>query len=318
MMSDITFSSVEDLFSHQLQNWRLLAANYAALSRVEVKEFQLSERYVVKVQFNPARIVSSAAKVDKESVSQRPCFLCHQNRPTEQEAISFGEDYQILVNPYPIFPKHFTIPTVEHTPQTIMGRFGDMLNLSRTMDQYVIFYNGPRCGASAPDHAHFQAGSRGFLPIERDINDFDFEDLGNYHESVIRLAQSYTHPFFLIQSSSIDDAAFLFSTLVEGMSRVKEESFEPMLNILAWYLDDQWLVAVFPRKLHRPSCYFETDATKRLLISPASVDMGGVFIVPQRADFDKVTGDDIQKILNEVCYDEEMTEQLVKQIKSCL
>ena len=164
-MHNIDKSVVQEFLERQIRDWDTAKNNYEALKHVKVKEFELNGS-TVKVQFNPARIVSSAAKVDAKSLKERKCFLCEANRPAVQEGLPW-EDYTILVNPFPIFPKHLTIPANEHTPQLIAGRISDMMKIARVLESYVVFYNGPKCGASAPDHMHFQAGNVGFMPVGR-------------------------------------------------------------------------------------------------------------------------------------------------------
>lgn len=158
--------TIHHLLTGQLASWETARNNYAALSGVRVKELNVNG-ILYKVQFNPARIVSSGAKVDAKSILERKCFLCPANLPPVQKGIPFGGHYNILVNPFPIFPRHLTVPELAHTPQRIATRFTDMLELAEALTDYTIFYNGPKCGASAPDHAHFQAGNKGFMPIER-------------------------------------------------------------------------------------------------------------------------------------------------------
>jgi len=230
-----------------------------------------------KVQFNPARIVSSAARIDAQSIRERKCFLCAENRPPEQNGIPFNERYTILVNPYPIFPRHLTIPALEHTPQRIASRFGDMLDLAQQLDDSVVFYNGPECGASAPDHFHFQAGNKGFLPIEKNRNRYNAIN---------------------IESDNKEELLDRFRQVYYSMEQ-KPENSEPMMNVLAWYENDRWIVCIFPRKKHRPACY-SAEGEANLLISPAAVDLGGVFITPLEKDFLKITAEDIIQILKEV------------------
>ena len=150
--------NVHHLLDRQLAAWETARRSYDALAGVRVKELDV-RGVPYKVQFNPARIVSSGAKVDARSIKERRCFLCAANRPAEQEGIPFLGHYELLVNPFPIFPRHLTVPETGHVPQLIAHRFADMLELARELTDFTIFYNGPRCGASAPDHAHFQAGS---------------------------------------------------------------------------------------------------------------------------------------------------------------
>jgi hypothetical protein len=269
-------NKVDQLFEDQLNNWELAKRNYKALEQVQVKTLDVDGRSY-RVQFNPVRIASSAAKVDPQSIRERKCFLCSDNRPPEQKGIPFGEQYTVLVNPYPIFSRHLTVPTVEHTPQRIASRFGDMLDLAQQLDDYVIFYNGPKCGASAPDHFHFQAGSKGFLPIENERN----------WENILR-----------IESEDRQEMMDRFQTIYDTLP-LQPDDTEPMLNILTGYGNGKWTTRLFPRKKHRPACYFAEDDANRL-ISPASVDMGGVFIAPLKKDFEKITAKDIAGILDEV------------------
>jgi hypothetical protein len=269
-------AAVRRLFDEQLANWKLAGENYKALEQVETKILFVDEREY-KVQFNLARLISSAAKVDAQSIRERKCFLCVENRPPEQKGILFNERYTILVNPYPIFPRHLTIPATEHTPQRIAPRFGDMLDLAQQLDDYIVFYNGPKCGASAPDHFHFQAGNKGFLPIEKEKSWFNY----------IR-----------IESDIKQEIVALFQVICDKLP-LQSGDDEPMMNILAWYESGKWVVCIFPRKKHRPACY-GAEGDTNLLISPASVDLGGVFITPLEKDFLKITAKDISQILNEV------------------
>jgi len=266
---------VKQLFQEQLCEWDLAKKNYEALKQVKVKTLYVDgHRYLV--QLNPARLTSSAAKIDPDSIRERKCFLCSNHRPAEQKGILFGERYTVLVNPYPIFPRHLTIPTVEHTPQLIASRFGDMLDLAQQLDNYTIFYNGPKCGASAPDHFHFQAGSKDFLPVESDRN-----------WNTIR-----------IESANKQEMLQRFRQIYNALP-LKPDDAEPMMNILTWYEDDMWTTCIFPRKKHRPDCY-SAEGDDNMLISLAAVDMGGVFITPLEKDFEKITAEDIGEILSEV------------------
>ncbi len=159
---------VDNLFISQLREWELARVNYGLLDRVKSRTFDFG-KFKILVQFNPERMRSSAAKVDARSIEERPCFLCSKNRPPEQKGLSAGNNLSILLNPFPIFSRHLTIVSEEHTDQRILNNFSSMLDLARSLKEFVIFYNGPECGASAPDHFHFQAGNRGFLPIESDF-----------------------------------------------------------------------------------------------------------------------------------------------------
>ena len=269
-------SKVKQLFIDQINEWELARNNYKVLEQVKVKTLSVKGRHY-KVQFNPARITSSVAKIDLKSIQERKCFLCSANRPAEQKGIPFKENYILLVNPFPIFPQHLTIPAVEHSPQLIAPRFGDMLDLAQQLDEYIVFYNGPKCGASAPDHFHFQAGNKGFLPIEND-KDWDCAiriESGNKQEMLDRFQQIY------------------------DSLPLRPNDIEPMMNILTWCENGTWTTCLFPRKKHRPACY-SAEGDANLLITPGSVEMGGVFITSLEKDFEKITAENIAEILHEI------------------
>jgi hypothetical protein len=315
MKGIITSAQVQNLLQEQLNEWELARNNYEALKQVKAKELNFNG-FKIYVQFNPARIVSSSAKVDSKSIQERKCFLCEQNRPVEQKGIPFGDSYMVLVNPFPIFPKHLTIPACEHVDQRIINRFGDMLDLSYNLDEFTIFYNGPKCGASAPDHVHFQAGSKGFLPIEKEWRMYANSEVLEYQSAKLFLLKGYLRGTLVIESESKESAVNLFEQIYSSLE-VKPGEGEPMMNILAWFESDKWVICIFPRTLHRPSCY-TAQGDENILISPASVDMGGVFITPLEKDFDKVTNQNISDILQEVCMDEAMLQEIVEHLKTTL
>lgn len=309
---------INALFLKQLALWDLAKKNYKALETVQEKQFTINGN-CYKVQFNPARIVSSAAKVDAKSIQERKCFLCRQNLPSEQIGLPFDENYRILVNPFPIFPKHLTVPDHQHTDQRIAGRFRDMLNLAEAATDYVIFYNGPRCGASAPDHMHFQAGNKGFLPLENDWKKQKAEKIGQGTASTLWALNDEPRNTLVIESTNKDEATRLFNIVyhtLEIYSPVHAEE-EPMMNLITWKEGKRFVTCLFPRVLHRPSCY-HAEGDQNILISPASVDMGGVFITPLEKDFRKITAEDIANILKEVCLQSDDFETLKTQLKAQL
>lgn len=306
---------IQALLDKQLSTWEMARNNYAALKQVKVKELDVNG-CLYKVQFNPARIVSSAAKVDAKSIQERKCFLCPANLPSMQQGVPFNEHYQILVNPFPIFPKHLTVPELAHTDQRILMRFGDMLDLAQSIDDYVVFYNGPKCGASAPDHAHFQAGNKGFLTIETEWQRKKDEKITELPGATLWALDDYPRATLVIEATDKKDAMTLFDTIYDSME-LKSGEEEPMMNILAWMEGKKWIVCIFPRDKHRPSCY-TAEGDANILISPASVDMGGVFITPLEKDFEKITADDIATILSEVCIKPADLQELIKRIKERL
>jgi hypothetical protein len=254
----------------------------------------------VHVQFNPKRILSSAARVDYDSILQRSCFLCAQNRPPEQKSVPFRDHYEILCNPYPIFSQHFTISRKEHMPQVILPEFAVYLELTRELHDLVVFYNAPACGASAPDHMHFQAGNREMMPVEREL-----EALRNLYgkvllrsgESMITAIADGLRKFFLIESTSERFLEEVFSLLYDHIRGYQEA--EPMINLLCYY-SNGWQLLLFPREMHRPWQYFEEGA-RNILLSPAAVDMGGTLIIPLEKDFVSISKSDIEDIFSQVC-----------------
>ena len=230
-------------FESQLAEWEFARRNFEALRRIETKTFDL-DGFSIRVQFNPARIVSSAAKVDAASVVARKCFLCSENQPPEQRGLPWGDGYRVLVNPYPIFARHFTIPAAEHVPQSIADRYGDMLALARCFDREVVFYNGPRCGASAPDHAHFQAVGKGAMPLEAEVGRFATEKVLEASGAAAYAIRDYLRGGFVIRSADASAAAACFGKLYEALEVLPADA-EPMMNVLTWYDSDGWTSFVF-------------------------------------------------------------------------
>jgi len=295
---------VSSLFHEQVTNWELARINYEGLKTVKTKAFSFGD-FEVKVQFNPARIVSSGARMDAKTISERKCFLCSENLPPEQKGIEAG-NYTILVNPFPIFPQHFTIPRKEHIDQQIKPYFAEMLELAEALDNYIVFYNGPRCGASAPDHMHFQAGTKDFLPI---IN--DYKQMKPKHAIIIdegvnyQLYQlnDYFRTVYCIESDSVDSAQNLFENLYTkwqdlSLTHSKEEGIEPMMNIVCSYEDGIWKTFLFPRKAFRPWQY-TAEGDKQLMVSPATVELSGIFITPIESHFERITKKDVASILEQ-------------------
>ena len=303
---------IQHFLTDQLASWEMARTNYAALSKVQVKELDVNG-VLYKVQFNPARIISSSAKVDAKSIQERKCFLCPANLPSVQKSIEFEGHYQILVNPFPIFPRHLTIPELAHVDQRIASRIRDMLELAKSLSDFVIFYNGPKCGASAPDHAHFQAGNKGFLPIEKDWRSRIAEKVVSDESVTLWHLNDSPRVTFVIESVSKEKALSIFSLIYRSL-KIRPGEYEPMMNVLALYEDNRWVIFVFPREKHRPACYV-AEGDSNLLISPASVDLGGVFIVPLEKDFIKISAEDIDRILSEVCLNPVDTQRVVQLIR---
>jgi ATP adenylyltransferase (5'',5''''''-P-1,P-4-tetraphosphate phosphorylase II) len=302
----------------QIQDWPLAAANFKGLEKVRERTYQF-DGFVIRTQFNPERMRSSVAEVDKISIAARKCFLCNENRPKEQGAIEFGDDFLILVNPFPIFRNHFTISCNRHIDQRFIGNAKTLLELAKAMQGFTVFYNGPECGASAPDHLHFQAGESSFMPITVDYNKLKTSgrQLFSGKDSQVWAFDNYLRKMISVETCTMDEALEIIGIYYQHFQAMQPEKVEPMMNALCSLTDGKWTIHLFPRKAHRPS-YFYEEGEKQILISPGSVDFGGVFILPRREDFDKITKEDIVDILQQVCLDANNFQDLTNQIQNDL
>lgn len=310
---------VDELLERQLRDWDTVARNYDALSRVRTRELQLTDGSTgcttrIVLQFNPERIRSSAAKVDAAALKARKCFLCDENQPAEQELIDWHGRYKIQVNPYPIFPRHLTIACRQHTPQLIGGRIPDMIALAHDLPGWVLFYNGPRCGASAPDHMHFQAGNADFLPALQEMEPAPLKAIHSTPQASIALVQGLSRPIFLISSYSDATAAAYFECLQQAMPLLDGDP-EPMQNILCWAEGELVRIAVFPRRKHRPACY--GSGVGQFTLSPASVDMGGVWAVPVERDYNALTAAVVEGMLQELCSTPQEIQEIINRLDFC-
>ena len=300
---------VEDLLDNQIRNWELVRTNTYALASLKTRYLYIRD-FPVILQFNPERIRSSAAKTDTASLQARPCFFCH--RPEEQYGIDYNDAFDILVNPYPISSGHLTIPLKWHEDQQILPYYEDMLWLAHDLQDYAVFYNGPKCGASAPDHMHFQAMELGNLPIEMNYKKASKGIVWEGRNTVLYVLYDFMASAFLLISCDLREADYAFKQLYAQLE-IKEGDSEPMMNVVTWKDEDNWISCIFPRKELRPSCFYaEGDAN--ILISPATVEMAGLFITPLEKDFDKVTSEDLETILREVSISEEEKNEIVRKM----
>lgn len=290
---------IDRLFARQLRDWDEARRNYEALASALTRSLQLGES-TITLQFNPERRRSSAAKIDTRSLARRKCFLCTENQPAKQKAVLWGDHYKIQVNPYPIFKRHLTIADLRHLPQRFAGRVRDMLLLAKGLPDFVIFYNGPQCGASAPDHMHFQAGAKGEMPLCDEMAHATTHLLADGDEGFIGYVDMLGRSLFTIETST-QRAAERYALRLLELLTVPEGADEPMVNVLCWWdkTDRFWHLVIFPRRKHRPACYGEGEG--KLLLSPASADLGGLWAVPERKDFDSLTPEMVQALYNELC-----------------
>ena len=306
-------SSISRFFNRQLEMWEDARHRFRDLKHVEVR--QLSDQ--LKVQFNPARIVSTGAKIDKHTLGERPCFLCERNRPKEQMTKQIDDHFQLLVNPFPILPVHFTIPATKHQPQSIYRHYGEMHRLLSLHSELMVFYNGPKCGASAPDHLHFQAGTSGVLPLQtnwqrlsRNLTDV----ISLNDEEKISVLRDFLVPAFVIISKSEDSDEELFHRLYRSMPMRGDES-EPMMNIISWRKGDEFISVVIPREKHRPDAYF-AEGEAQMMVSPGALDMAGLIITPREEDFSKINLDKATALLRECGISAEKMEAIASNLKA--
>ncbi|WP_443679289.1 DUF4922 domain-containing protein [Phocaeicola coprocola] len=307
-----------DLFiENQLAKWQTARTNHEALNQIETRRFELAGN-TITVQFNPARAVSTCAKVDKSSIEARKCFLCPENKPNEQDEIiiSLDEPFSLRINPYPILPGHLTISSLKHQDQVLADKTIRQLpgKLISWLEEYfasgyVLFYNGAKCGASAPDHFHFQAVKQSDVPViqqwerlmETAVREKEIKtENGNTYSSF--QITSYICPIqVFICNHSADILPEMINQYLESLPLHEGES-EPRYNLFAWQ-DKQrgFTMAYFPREEHRPACYTATGG-EQLLVSPGALDMAGLLVTPRKEDFDKITESDITQIYKEVAY----------------
>ena len=301
-----------DFFHNQLNQWKDVAKRFEELKGVQTREVGSA-----LAQFNPARLVSTGAKIDKATLAKRPCFLCEKNRPNEQIVLPFGNDFDILVNPFPILPVHFTIPSRHHQQQAIAENYVQIHRLLRVYPQLMVFYNGPKCGASAPDHLHFQAGTSGILPLQRDWQRLYETSVPllklNDAEGIYEI-KDYICPALAIVSHTEKHDVELFSCLYEALP-MKEDETEPMMNIVAWRSGEAFISVVFPREKHRPDCY-SAGGEAQCLVSPGSLDMAGLMILPRQSDFEGMTARLAKAILREVSLSDEAMKDVVKRLRN--
>ena len=306
-------SSISRFFNRQLEVWTDARHRFRDLKHVETR--QLSDQ--LKLQWNPARIVSTGAKIDKKTLGERPCFLCDKNRPKEQMSKQIDEKFHLLVNPFPILPVHFTIPARKHQPQLIYKNYGEMHRFISLHSDLMVFYNGPKCGASAPDHLHFQAGTNGILPLQtnwqrlsRNLTDI----ISLNDEEKISVVRDFIVPAFVIISKSAESDEALFRRLYKAMPQRGDET-EPMMNIISWRKGEEFISVVIPREKHRPEAYFaEGDA--QFVVSPGALDMSGLIITPREEDFRKLTEEKALSLLQECGVSEEKMNAIIAKLKA--
>jgi hypothetical protein len=308
------------LIEEQRATWPLLAEGVAALAAIETRRVRVAESEVV-IQHNPKRIRSTAAAVDKASVEKRPCFLCAANFPAEEQGIAYGEELGLFCNPFPVLNRHLTIVHRRHIPQTIHGNFEILLRLAADLaPDYFVLYNGPQCGASAPDHLHFQACSRELLPIAQELRAEIVADPA--HCDVCETMPRDQFELFTLEGcgrsvvvfrgSNLDEIARWFYRVIAELP-VPDGHIEPMMNIVCTYERDTFTVFLFSRAKHRPASFF-AEGEAQLIVSPGAIDMAGVIVTPRQEDFARLDGPTVEAIFNEVSFSQEQVNEILEHV----
>ncbi len=308
--------SLNRFLLRQLDTWADARHRYKDLQLVKTRDL-VTDRLTMRAQFNPARMLSTGANIDSKEIKERECFLCAKNRPAEQMTKDFDSRFELLLNPLPILPHHFTIPARRHQPQVIVGNYGEMHRILERYPDLTVFYNGPRCGASAPDHLHFQAGTSGIVPLQA-----EWQRLSRTLSPVITIngeegiwsIGDYPVPALLIRSRTLENDERLFRKLYKVMT-VEKGDTEPMMNIVCWRTGYDYLSVVFPRRKHRPDCY-GAEGESRMMVSPGALDMAGLIITPRKDDFERITPELAEGIIKEVAIDNEAFTVMVEAMKA--
>ena len=311
-----------NLLAQQKSLWPALAEGVAALDHVRVRELRcrgcaetqndartqnhVETQNLVSLQFNPARIISSAAPVDPQSIKERPCFLCLNNLPVAQKGILYRQTFMILCNPFPILKRHYTISMIDHAPQSLVGNVAFLLLLAKDLSpEFNVFYNGPRCGASAPDHMHFQAAPVGLLPFERELQKApEGQRATNIFGVSMFRAGSLGREVLVMEGKTADALETVLLAVMDRLKIAIPTPDEPMMNLFCSYCEKTWQIVIFLRRKHRPDVYFR-DGEERILISPGLIDMAGLVVTPLERDFVRVDTETMEDIYREVSLDRE-------------
>jgi hypothetical protein len=290
------------MYHKQIEDWNMARNHYLQFKSIERREIEFGDfRFIL--QHNPARARSTCADLSKEVIENRRCFLCSNNLPVDQKGLIILDKYLLLVNPFPIFNQHLTISDFQHIPQQIDDRIIDLLEMTKLFTSFSLFYNGPLCGASAPDHFHFQAVQKGVMPIDTEIDQLkpdQKEVLINKEDFTAYTVSDYLRNCIVMESKWKEPIDYFFAQLMKSLPP-NEEAGEPLINLIASCNEGLYRLIVFPRKAQRPSCYFR-EGTNRIVVSPASVEFGGIIVTPREEDFLKITIEDLKEVFEEVSF----------------
>jgi hypothetical protein len=306
---------VAALLAQQHATWPMLRAGTAALAAAQYRSLQVNGSEVI-AQYNPQRLVSTAAPVDATSIRARRCFLCAEHLPLEERGLAWGEDFVILCNPFPVLPNHLVIAARSHRPQAIAGSYGTLLDLAAALGEaYWVLYNGPACGASAPDHLHLQAGTRALLPILHEVEHWPHQQVVQHADQEVFALTGYRLQVLIARGRKRSTLLAWLQHAVAGLATVTRASDpEPLLNLLVTCEATGWTVYIFPRARHRPACYF-AEGEAKLTVSPAALDLAGVLVVPDTDHFTRIRAQDIARIYAEVTLDAPRFAQWMEQCR---
>ncbi len=303
-----------NLLLAQKKTWHGLCEGYESLK--DVKERDLScKGFSICLQYNPRRIKSSMADVAEKDGKRQRCFLCLAHLPEGQKGILYRKKYLILCNPMPVFSPHFTVSYLDHRPQAIFENIGTFLQLMADLgSSWRVLYNGPKCGASAPDHLHFQVAPSGQMPIEKEIR-------GNNRVTLIRKVDGVLiyrtrdlgRENIIMEGDDPMALESVFKGFLNGLKKVLLVEEEPMMNIVGIYEEGKWRLVIFPRRKHRPEVFFK-EGDARIVVSPGVIDMGGVLITPVEKDFECLDAALVESIFGEVSQDGKTVERAIEKI----
>lgn len=286
-----------DLLDSQISSWEQLRIGHAALSSIRERQIEI-EGQIVTLQCNPQRIKSAEAIVEPDTIKARPCFLCPGNLPCSQKGILYNKRFLILANPFPIFPRHFTVSHIQHLPQSLQGVIEVLLMMAEDFQpEFTLLYNGPQCGASAPDHLHFQAVPKMYLPSLKD----GAPRIGIKQQDGVALFRTsgMMHPALIVESDNRNGLAACLNRVFQALKSFYGNDAEPMLNLFCYYEERRWRVIIYPRRKHRPAVYYE-NGEEQILVSPGAIDMAGVLVIPREVDFHRLNASLIMNIMQEV------------------
>ncbi len=305
------------LLSEQKKSWLDLREGYEFLK--DVRERDLSCRgFSVRLQYNPGRMKSSTAEVSKINAKERQCFLCMDHLPEGQKGILYRSDYLILSNPMPVFSSHFTVSHIDHRLQTIDEHIQTFLRLLADFgSDWTILYNGPKCGASAPDHFHFQAAPSGKMPIEKEIREEKRLTLLRQVDGVLLYrARDLGREVIILEGEDSTAIERAFNNYLTALREILLLNEEPMMNIAGFYEERKWRLVIFPRRKHRPDVFFK-DGDARVVVSPGVIDMGGLLITPVKRDFERLDAATVEGIYREVSLEGQTVERAIDALAGC-